>query len=209
MDSNLPVPNPGKANVPSIPSRRKSAIVKKFLVSVGLWELAAQSIDWGTNEAAALYDRMFESGIDPEVAATVKAGGREVGLVELARSGIDFTAESLAKAGLKEKDIKTFLSMSNLERLKSGVRNISNDVLGEEFKANVDANQADSATIAEDDDVIRLKYIKRMSDVARSLGFSGVSRFRELYDLSLVINTIQEANVGDAEKHERIMGSIR
>lgn len=176
---------------------KKARTVAKIFGALGLWEAVSWTADTASDALESIYDSMQGSGADPEVVANEmgKKKQAQIMAIELAKNNIEVDLSTLARV-LGDKVSKGYVQ----------TRSVLSDSKLEET---VDAAQTEVVGAAEQDDVTRLEYIREMSDVCNTLGLVGPGRFRELYRVSLIINTIRNIHVDDAEKHERILGLIR
>lgn len=175
----------------------KAKTVAKIFGALGLWEAVSYAADTVGDALESIYDSMTESGAKPEVVANSMSRAKQAQImaIELAKSNLEVDPSALA-AILGDKVSQGYV------RTRSVLSN--NEVIQA-----VDEAQTEVVGKAESDDITRLEYIREMSEVCTLLGLSGPSRFRELYRVSLIVNTIRKMHVEDAEKHERILGVIR
>lgn len=176
---------------------KKAQTIAKIFGTLGLWEAVGYAADTISETLDSVYDSMVDSGAKPEVVANNMSHSKQAQImaVELAKSNIEVDTSALQK----------ILG----EKIAQGYTQTKSVLTSHEVVEAVDSAQVEVVGAAENDDVTRLEYIREMSDVCNVLGLSGVSRFRDLYKISLVINTIRSIHVEDAEKHERILGVIR
>lgn len=174
--------------IPEAQKRKARSKVIEWLKAAGLYTLVDQSIDNIGDLVDGISASLFGSGVDPTKQNPSAEDKRKIMLVELARSGVEFAGTEI---GLSQQEAAAFAKMAL------------------EFKASqsarVDAGQA-SAERSEDQ---HLLYLSQMARVCTRLGLTGRNRFRQLYNLALVINTIKESDVERAEKHESIFGPIK
>lgn len=164
--------------------------LKEMLISLGIWEGLQAAVDNAPELLSKMYDSMSDSGISPDKAASVKDGGRSVVLIEAARQGV-LLDES---AGLTKVEAKKYQTMLRQ--------------FGATMSAAVDSKQVGRPS-AEDGRIAEAAYMLSMHRAANRLALSGPNRFRELYNIALVINTIRESDVESAELHESLYGAIR
>lgn len=176
---------------------KKAQTVAKIFGTLGLWEAVTYAADNIGETLESIYDSMFESGAKPEVVANSmpRAKQAQIMAIELAKSGVEVDSSILAKI-LGEKVSQGYVQTRSV-------------LANNEVIQAVDSAQTEVVGKAESDDVTRLEYIREMSDVCNILGLTGPGRFRELYRVSLIVNTIRKIHVDDAEQHERILGLIR
>lgn len=164
--------------------------LKDMLISLGIWEGIQAAADYAPDVLEKMYNSMTDSGVTPDQASSAKDGGRTVALIEAARQGVMLDE----KAGLSKAEAKKYLAM-----LKQ---------FGTALSASVDSKQVDRPA-SEDAAMANASYMLAMHRTCNRLGLTGPNRFRQLYDISLVINTIREGDVERAELHESLYGAIR
>lgn len=175
----------------AIPETQKKKIrfkVTDWLKAAGLYTAIDLSLDNVGPLIDSIAASLLGSGVDPTKQNPSDEDKRRIMLVELARSGLSFAGTEI---GLSPKEAEAFLKMAREFQAAQSTR--------------VDAAQA-TVTRSEDEQAL---YLSQMSRVASRLGLSGRNRFRDLYEVSLVINTIKESDVEKAEKHESIFGQIK
>lgn len=196
MANNVPVRYDAKLPAVYTPKSAKAKLIMKMVGAVGLWEGIAYLGNEAESIFESIFDSMTESGLDPEAAEKMpKNKQQQVIAVELARHGVNID--------------DTVLDKVVPSSVAKGFREMRKRWSAPEGASKVDAAQTPIATAAEDDDVSRLNYIRRLSDVCAMMGLSGPDRFRQLYEVAYAINTVREINVRDAERHEKILGPIR
>lgn len=178
----------GRAAVNSPIGRASLQKLKDLLISLGLWEGIQAAADYAPDVLERMWNNMSESGVEPDKLKASRDGGRKVALVEAARLGLVLDKS----AGLTEREARASAKM--LQDFGSAV------------SASNDANQASKP---QDNDVQKAAYMLAMSRVCNRLGLNGANRFRRLYEIAQVINTITEKDVENAELHETYFGTIQ
>lgn len=176
------------ANVPAkiparIPRGRLDAI-KQALVAAGLWEVVEAGISNSEEWLSGVYHSITDSGGNPEDIPKMRSGeSRKLMLVEMARSGVVLDKT----AGLSRAELNAYNKMLT--------------EFGQKLSEEHDGSQVErpSSGIAEIDNAL---YYKAMSSACARLALSGASRFRELYQIAQVLNTVREADVQGAELFE-------
>lgn len=196
MAKNVPARYDAKLPAVYTPKSPKAKLIWKMAGAVGLWEGISYLGDKAEDLFESIFDSMEDSGLSPTSAEKLpKDKQLQVLAVELARHGVDIDDAVLKKVASSS--------------VAKGFREMRKRWVAPEGAPKVDAAQTPIATAAEEDDVSRLNYIRRMSDVCSMMGLSGPDRFRQLYEVAYVINTVRQVNVADAERHEKILGQIR
>lgn len=164
--------------------------LKELLIQIGVWEAIQAAANDPTAVLTSMYDSLTKSGGDLDRLAASKDNGRKVLLIESARQGV-YLDES---AGLSRAEATRY---ANLVK-----------EFGAGLSASADANQVSRPEV-EDPMVADAAYMLSMARVCNRLGLSGPNRFRQLYEIAIVINTIQEVDVQKAETHESMFGAMR
>lgn len=164
--------------------------VKDMLISLGIWEGFQAAVNNAPDALSKMYNSMVDSGADPEDAQSTKDGGRSIILVEAARQGIVLDES----AGLSRTEAKKYSSM--LKQFGKAL-SVAND------------KQQVARPSTDNDPIAQASFILNMAEVCNRLGLSGPNRFRQLYNIALMMNTITEVDVEKAELHERMFGIVR
>lgn len=171
-------------------SRAGMQKLKDLLIQIGLWEAIQAAASDPTAVLSSMYENLTKSGGDVDRLAATGDGGRKIMLIEAARSGV-FLDEN---AGLSRAEALKYAKMFR--------------DFGRELSASADANQVsrpsmDNAALED------ASYLLAMSRVCARLSLTGPNRFRQLYEISVIMNSIQEVDVEKAELHESLFGALR
>lgn len=178
-----------KANIP-VPKGRLRKLAD-ILAGLGLWELATAAVDLAPEYLETLYNSLAGSGVDPEKLAKLsKDDARQVVLVESAKQGVRLDGG----AGLTIDEASKYTAL-----LKS---------FGHELSEKHDKNQVSRPTTG-DVVVDSAAFNHAMNRSAARLGLTGAGRFRQLYELAMVFNSIRESDIESIELHELQYGAIR
>jgi len=165
-----------------------SAYLKDLLIKIGAWEAVSQAAEHVPDLIGNMVDSMRDSGVDPKDLLSSK-DGKKVVLTELARQGVTLDSS----AGLSKGELTKYLSA-----LKE---------FGSKLTTTVDSKQAVRPT-TEDPRIARAAYLQGMQRVCAWIGLTGPNRFRQLYEIATVVNTITEKDIEDAELHEQLYGKL-
>lgn len=174
--------------VPEPQKKKVRAKVIEWLKAAGLYAAVDMSLDNIGPLVESVSASLFGSGVDPTKQNPGTDDKRKIMLVELARSGIEFAGTEI---GLSAQEMAAFTKMAL------------------EFKASQSARVDSKQASADRTEEQHMLYLAQMSRVCSRLGLTGHNRFRQLYDISLVLNTIREGDVERAEKHESVFGQIK
>lgn len=179
-----------KATTPPPLPKGKLRKLVDVLTGLGLWELATAAVDKAPEYLNELYASLTDAGVPPEKLATLsKEDARQVVLVESARKGVLLDGS----AGL-----------SGEEAVKYAALMMS---FGHDLSENHDNGQVSRPTTG-DELLDRAVVNNSMNRVAAKLALTGASRFRELYNIAMVLNMITEKDVELAELHEAQYGQM-
>lgn len=177
--ANLPVP----AGAESIP-RGKFAALKRALVAAGVWEAVTEAAQAAPGLWNDLVGSMTGSGVKPEDLSKLSgADSRRVVLVELARAGLPLSES----AGLTSDELKKYFGM-----LKE---------FGAKLQEEHDGSQVERPSSG-DEKIDQYAFHRALGRTANRLGLSGPGRFRQLYEIAQVLNSITEADVESVELFE-------
>lgn len=166
-----------------------SAYLKDLLIKIGVWEAISQAAEHAPDLLEKMVSSMTDSGIDPKTLLESK-DAKKVVLIEAARQGVQLDSN----AGLTKGELAKYANM-----LKQ---------FGTQLTSSVDAKQATRPT-TEDARIAEAAFLGSMQRTCAWLGLTGPNRFRSLYEISTMINSITEKDLENAELHERLYGMIR
>lgn len=171
------------AGAGSIP-RGKFAMLKQALISAGIWEAVTEAAERAPELWNTLVGSMAESGVKPDDLKRLNdQDARRLMLVELARAGIPLDQS----AGLSSEEYRKYQGL---------VREY-----GTKFSSKHDESQLERPT-TDDPKVAEYEFHRAMGRVANRLGLSGASRFRQMYEIAQVMNSLREKDIESAELFE-------